>query len=298
MSLTGVLAISRPSLYVEALFCTPILADQIIYLYCLLQRYKRSPGAVIAAGQNASPCKQAKLNLSSQTQQSNSDTVPVQLLDLHTELLAREIQLLDIARSRINNRGTDIVQCTKPPVAQLTKIPMPAMPVTTMNAADAQDMHTAMPVGCQPATEVSEFDQLHKTVSPQQSLQVTRGDAADHGTPPGVVMSQPQAGTSACAPITPIRSQAEVAADSPTLYLTPTDAAVELFEDALGSIHGEAWYTPPESSAPTGHEAPCQQYTTPSAMSMPDGSAFDDMLHFGLLQTVEISPDEWLIGHD
>ena len=222
--------------------------------------------------------------------------MPVQLLDLHTELLAREIQLLDIARSRINNRGTNLVQCTKPPAAQLTRIPMPAMPV---NAADAQDMHTAMPAGCQSATEVPEIDQLHKTASPQQSLQVTQSHAADHGTPPSGVMSQPQADTSACTPITPFRSQAEVAVDSPTLYLTPTDAAVELLEDALGSIHGEAWYTPPENSAPTGHEAPCQQYTMPSSvMFVPDGSASDDMLHFSLLQTFEISPDEWLIGHD
>ena len=200
-------------------------------------------------------------------------------------------------------------------MAHRTALPMsdPAvMPVqrllqSRLCTATMQNTSAPMPSHCRPMI-MQEANMMQKSMSQQSwqqagqrhtslakpMLQAAHARDAGHVMSHDVAASYPQREDSSCTPSTPAKTQAHVAVDSPTLYLTPCDAALELLEDS--DMQQDNWYTPSyEATAPDQRQVkPYQQHAgLRSARCMPTVSASDD-----LLRTVDNFPEEWLASHD
>ena len=231
----------------------------------------------------------------------------VQLLESHARL-SRELILLDVASPRIRHRSADMAHCTASPMTESARMPVQSLPQSRLSTANMHNTCTPMPTYCRPAM-MQQVDKRQASV-PQQPWQqagqehrlfsqpgqkATRLKGAGHAMSHTAALDH-QRENSSCTPSTPAKTQARVAVDSPTLYLTPCDAALELLEDS--DMQQENWYTPLapyEACGPDQHQHKLYQQHAGlvPARCMSSVSASDD-----LLQTVDNFPEEWLASHD
>lgn len=224
-------------------------------------------------------------------QQFQRNAAVAQSLNTHVEELTRELQLLDAARSRTVARRTDALQkhvTLEPGLARQT---LQAMSLNRLGAAHMQHIFP-MPDNSSTARQ-SQAKTRNCSAMKQEAMRVT-ANSADEKRLHVAAAQQPQREDP---PGTPARPQSAVTLDSPTLYLTPCDAALELLDESLSTadISGEHWYKPPSEAMRMNEILQWKAAQTGSAPArvLHRVSADDD-----ILQSVNKMPDYWLTGHD